>query len=99
MPRVVSCFARAVDFDALRMISSGTLVATVPPERVGKVRQALKQVGTAFAFMGRVTEGPVCGCSEMASPSTTRRFTAKKTNWPECGASTRGTRSPALTRI
>jgi hydrogenase expression/formation protein HypE len=54
---VVSRFARAFRFDPLKMISSGTLAATVPPRRVEDVGRALKQLGTPFAFAGRVMEG------------------------------------------
>jgi len=40
------------------MISSGTLAATVPPERVADVRRVLEEeTGVPFAFVGRVTEG------------------------------------------
>jgi hydrogenase maturation factor len=39
------------------MISSGTLAATVPPERVEDVMVVLKALGTPFAFVGRVAEG------------------------------------------
>jgi hydrogenase expression/formation protein HypE len=37
---IVSRFAQAFEFDPLRMISSGTLAVTVPPERVEDVGQA-----------------------------------------------------------
>ena len=57
IPPIVSRFARAFRFDPLRMISSGTLAVTVPPERVDDVSHALKQLGTVFAFVGRVVEG------------------------------------------
>lgn len=54
---VVSGFAQAFQFDPLRMISSRTLALTIPPQRVDDVSQALKEVGTPFAFVGQVTEG------------------------------------------
>ena len=58
VPPVVSRFAKAFQFDPLWMISSGTLVATIPPERVEGVGQALKEdTGTPFAFVGKVTDG------------------------------------------
>jgi hydrogenase maturation factor len=57
IPSIVSCFAQAFQFDPLRMISSGTLAVTVPPERVEGVSRALGQLGTAFAFVGGVVEG------------------------------------------
>jgi hydrogenase expression/formation protein HypE len=54
---IVSRFARAFQFDPLQMISSGTLAVTVPPERVMQVSAALEELGTPFAFVGRVTDG------------------------------------------
>lgn len=54
---VVSRFARAFMFNPMKMISSGTLAATVPSERVRNVSQALTELGMTFAFVGRVTEG------------------------------------------
>lgn len=57
VPPVVSRFARAFAFDPMKMISSGTLSATVPPDRVKDAAQALTKLGVAFSFVGRVTEG------------------------------------------
>lgn len=57
IPSIVARFARTFQFDPLRMISSGTLAVTVPPERVEGVEQALTELGTPFAFVGRVVEG------------------------------------------
>ena len=57
IPDIVSRFAEAFQFDPLRMISSGTLAVTVPPERVDDVSHTLEEVGTAFAFVGQVVEG------------------------------------------
>jgi hydrogenase expression/formation protein HypE len=54
---VVSRFAQAFQFDPLKMISSGTLAATVPAGRAGNVSQALAELRTPFAFVGQVTEG------------------------------------------
>lgn len=54
---VVSRFAQAFQFDPLWMISSGTLAVTVSPGRVKDVSQALKELGTPFAFVGQVAEG------------------------------------------
>ena len=39
------------------MISSGTLAATVPDLKVAGVNQALTDLGTPFAFVGRVVPG------------------------------------------
>jgi hydrogenase expression/formation protein HypE len=57
IPPIVSRFAQVFQFDPLQMISSGTLVVTVPPDRVAQVSTALKDLGTPFAFVGRVTDG------------------------------------------
>ena len=57
LPAIVSRFAEAFQFDPLRMISSGTLAVTAPPDRVDEVRHALQELGTTFAFVGQVTEG------------------------------------------
>jgi hydrogenase expression/formation protein HypE len=57
IPDIVSRFAEAFQFDPLRMISSGTLAVTVPPQRVDDVSHALEESGTAFAFVGQVVEG------------------------------------------
>jgi len=54
---IVSRFAEAFQFDPLKMISSGTLAATVSPDRVDDVSNALKELGIQFAFVGHVTEG------------------------------------------
>jgi len=54
---VVTRFAEAFQFDPLRMISSGTLAVTVPPERTQHVSQSLEALGTPFAFVGQVTSG------------------------------------------
>jgi hydrogenase maturation factor len=39
------------------MISSGTLAATVPPERMLYVTDSLREAGLLFADVGRVTDG------------------------------------------
>jgi hydrogenase expression/formation protein HypE len=39
------------------MISSGTLAATVPPEQAEDVSHTLEELGTEFAFVGRIMEG------------------------------------------
>jgi hydrogenase expression/formation protein HypE len=57
IPPIVSRFAQVFQFDPLQMISSGTLVVTVPPERVARVSTALKELGTPFALVGRVIDG------------------------------------------
>ena len=57
IPPIVSQFARAFQFDPLKMISSGTLAATVPPERMSHVTDSLREAGVLFADVGRVTDG------------------------------------------
>ena len=57
IPPIVSRFARAFQFDPLKMISSGTLAATVPPERMLHVTDSLREAGVLFADVGRVTDG------------------------------------------
>ena len=54
---VIARFARAFQFDPLQMISSGTLAATIPPQRVADVSYALTKMGISFADVGRVIEG------------------------------------------
>ena len=54
---IISRFADAFQFDPLKMISSGTLAATVSPDRVDDVRNALKDLEIPFAFVGYVTDG------------------------------------------
>ncbi|MCK4450580.1 MAG: hydrogenase expression/formation protein HypE, partial [Anaerolineae bacterium] len=61
IPAIVSRFAHAFRFDPLRMISSGTLAVTVPPERTEDVSHALEELGTEFAFVGEVVEGAGVG--------------------------------------
>jgi len=56
IPPIVARFAQAFHFDPLRMISSGTLVATVPENCLSSVQDVLKEAGTPFAIVGRVTE-------------------------------------------
>jgi hydrogenase expression/formation protein HypE len=54
---IISRFAEAFRFDPLRMISSGTLAAAVPPQRAADVRSALEEMRIPFAFAGQVTPG------------------------------------------
>jgi hydrogenase expression/formation protein HypE len=57
IPPVVARFAQAFQFDPLRMISSGTLATTLPPDRVADVTEALTRMGVRSADVGRVTDG------------------------------------------
>lgn len=54
---IVTRFAQAFQFDPLLMISSGTLVATIPPERVQTAARSLIEKGIHFADIGQVTDG------------------------------------------
>lgn len=54
---IVTRLAQAFHFDPLRMISSGTLVATVPDNCLSLVQNALNEMKTPFAIVGRVTPG------------------------------------------
>lgn len=54
--RIVSRFANAFLFDPLKMLSSGTLVATIPPENIEITSQSLKDKGIYFADIGQITE-------------------------------------------
>ncbi|MBC2744894.1 MAG: hydrogenase expression/formation protein HypE [Desulfosarcina sp.] len=54
---VVARFAQAFQFDPLRMISSGTLAATVPPDRVKDVKNVLTRIGVLLSDVGQVTDG------------------------------------------
>jgi len=55
---LVSRFAAAFQFDPLWMISSGTLIATVPPEKTARVSRVLRdELNIPFAFVGRVKDG------------------------------------------
>ncbi len=57
IPPVVSRFARAFDFDPLKMISSGTLAATIPPDKLEDASQILQAKGIPFADVGKVIAG------------------------------------------
>ena len=54
---VVSRFAKAFQFDPLKMISSGTLVATIPLEHVEATRKSLDDIGTIYADIGEIIQG------------------------------------------
>lgn len=57
IPEVVSRFARAFDFDPLKMISSGTLAATIPPDKLEAAARMLREKGIPFADVGEVIAG------------------------------------------
>jgi hydrogenase expression/formation protein HypE len=54
---VVSHFAEAFQFEPLKMISSGTLVATIPPEQVEAASRSLIEKGISFADVGQAIKG------------------------------------------
>ena len=90
IPPMVARFAQTFKFDPLRMISSGTLATTVPPDRVADVTGALTRMGVLLADVGRVAEGSVCVSCAKEKLSTTVKCGAKKMNWPTCGLSILG---------
>ncbi|MBN2568917.1 MAG: hydrogenase expression/formation protein HypE [Deltaproteobacteria bacterium] len=54
---VVNHFAETFKFDPLRMVSSGSLVAAVPPERIDDAKQKLAEKSIIFEDIGRVIDG------------------------------------------
>lgn len=57
IPEIVSKFAHAFRFNPLQMISSGTLVVTLPPEKVAKATQVLDAIACPFKEIGQVVDG------------------------------------------
>lgn len=57
LPAVIARFAEAFEFDPMKMISSGTLAATIPPGREDEVRRRLGELGVPVAFVGTVSAG------------------------------------------
>lgn len=57
IPDIVSRFASAFQFNPLQMISSGTLVATIPPGELESATKALQAIACPFADVGRVVKG------------------------------------------
>lgn len=57
VPPVVRRFADVFAFDPLRMISSGTLVVTVPAEKLPQALRAAEDLDLPFAVIGTVQEG------------------------------------------
>jgi hydrogenase maturation factor len=69
LPPVIARFAEAFEFDPLRMISSGTLAATIPPDREDEVRRRLGELGVPVAFVGTVSAGAGVWVSSKAGVS------------------------------
>ena len=57
VPLIAERFSKAFQFDPLKMISSGTLVATVPPSKLERARQALSEKNILHAVIGEVIPG------------------------------------------
>lgn len=57
IPPVVSRFVDAFQFDPMKMISSGTLVAAVDPLHLEDAKGALKEEGIPFAHIGEIFPG------------------------------------------
>ena len=54
--------AEALDFDPLRLVASGSMLAVVPPEHVVAVERAFAEANIAIACVGRMTEVTASGC-------------------------------------
>jgi hydrogenase expression/formation protein HypE len=50
-------FADKLDFDPLRLISSGTVVATIPPEKLTEAQRRLNESNIICAVIGEVSKG------------------------------------------
>jgi len=57
IPDIANRFSKAFQFDPLKMISSGTLVATVSPSDLEQAKDAMNDAGILFADIGIVVEG------------------------------------------
>ena len=51
---LVDHFTQTFKFDPSRMVSSGSLVATIPPENINDAKQKLTEKNIIFADIGRV---------------------------------------------
>jgi len=57
IPAIVERFAKAFDFDPLRMISSGTLAVTIPATHVEEAARRLRTLDIPYADIGKVVQG------------------------------------------
>jgi hydrogenase expression/formation protein HypE len=57
IPKIVSRFSQAFEFNPLKMISSGTLVATLPPSKLVSASQTLQEMQIPYADIGLVISG------------------------------------------
>lgn len=69
LPPVIARFAQAFGFDPMKMISSGTLAATIPPDAEDDVRRRLGELGVPAAFVGTVSAGAGVRVSSKAGVS------------------------------
>lgn len=65
---IVERFAELFRFDPLKMISSGSLVATLPEEKTEGTLQALRDKGIAVSDVGMVTRGKGITLNRGGSP-------------------------------
>jgi len=54
---VVKIITESLGLDPLKLLSSGTLVATVPPKNLDKVVEILTEIGEKFSIVGDVVPG------------------------------------------
>jgi len=57
MPDIVRRFSQVFEFDPMKMISSGSLAATIPAVSVREAEKALISSGILFADIGEVVNG------------------------------------------
>ena len=50
-------FAEKLMFDPLKLISSGTVVATISPERLNEAKRELNRLNIPYAVVGKVSQG------------------------------------------
>lgn len=54
--------AQMLDFDPLRLVASGSMMAVVPPEHAEAVERAFAEANIAIARVGRMTGAAASGC-------------------------------------
>ena len=54
---IVDRFAQAFQFDPLRMISSGSLAVSMPPDHVQEALDAMEAIGIPCGVVGEVQDG------------------------------------------
>jgi len=58
VPPPLQAMARALGIDPLKLISSGALVAALPPDRVSRAAEIARAHGRPFNVVGRIEPGP-----------------------------------------